>query len=182
MKNNIQLNKNKILLATFLILGVLITLLLLYTIHSVINIKLVSQSIYDQRLELERKYRTGFLLRQNEDLFNQIEPRLNSLNLSFVNKNQALEFINDLEAEAERLNLDQTINIPEISQLDILTPGALQLSLTGSPEKLLDFINILDKKPYYINIVRLKIINNKSTTDRRQNSATLVIEGTIYWQ
>jgi len=178
-----RINKNtlfKIILgiSVFIVIG-----LIFYIIITVKDIKKISNDIYLKRIELEQKYQAGLSLRENIQELVSFQPTINSINQSFVNHLDTLVFINDLEQEADKLGLKQIINIPEVElEQNKITSSGIQLTLNGQIKNIFQYINIIDTKPYYINISDIKISKNQNNNNPSNQDTTANINGTIYWK
>ncbi len=179
-----ELNKKSILNIILIMSGILIIGLIIYITITIKDIKKISNEIYNQRIELETKYQSGLSLRENIQQLKELEPKITLLREVFIDNTNTLEFINDLEKEAEKRNINQIINIPEVDiNKNKITTSAIQLTLSGETSNVLEYINILDTKPYYINISDIQLNNSDQQNKLNPNaSITVILNGTIYWK
>ncbi len=182
MKINKINKKNLLNKAVFIIMGLVIITLFSYTLFILKDIKQISNNIYQARLELEKKYLAGITLKKNSEQLTRLKPRLKEIDESIIKYENNLTFINDLENEADKLSLKLDIKIPEVKlENKKITASPIQLTVTGKIENALKYLEILDKKNYYLNFtdIRLTNISTQQATDK--NSITLTMQGKIYW-
>ncbi len=177
-----RINRKNILNIILGISGLIIASLAFYIAITIKDIKQISNNIHAKRIELELQYQSGLSLRENIQELVKVRPVINSAEESFVDSQATLEFINDLEIEAEKLGIKQVINIPEIEiEKNKITTSAIQLTLTGQADDIFKFLNVLDKKPYYINVADIQITNSNQP-DKTLKNVNAIINGTIYWK
>jgi len=173
--------KKQIASISLLILSGLLLLSLAFISKTVYDIKTLSNSIHTQRTELEKKYETGQSLKDLVRNLRQMEPRLTALEQSLLPSNDTLTFINDLENTAENHHLDQIIRLADFefnNELILSTP--IQLTVNGSYDNLIYYLQDLDTKPYYFNINKLDI--SSESENRSIQTITATIEANIYWK
>lgn len=182
MKINFATNKNNLIKIGFGILALLTLTMAAYLIFMLRDISSVSAEIYQARVEMEKKYQTGISLKKNNQQLGELEARLIDLDESIIKYEQNLEFINDLEKEAENLGLQLNLQIPEISPTETITAGIIQLTLVGNPDAALKFLEVLDAKNYYLHFNTLRLTNAGLAAAQKNNYSTLFLDGKIYWQ
>src|SRR3989338_5790437 len=97
-----------------MILTVLITSgLIVYFIilPTVKDIKKITASVYAERLDLEKKYLRGQLLKATVENFEKVKDQQPLLAGSFVAAGQELNFIQTLEKIANRHQIDQDLKL-----------------------------------------------------------------------
>ena len=177
IKQKDSLNKLGLALAAGFIVA-----LLTYSFTTLKDIKSISNDIYQARVELEKKYLSGITLRKNSLQLTELKPRLQDLESSILKYENNLEFISDLENEADKLGLKLSINIPEIEIKEGITPSPIQLTVIGKQDRALEYLNILDKKNYYLNFSSIRLTNTASLQSDNDNFVTLTFDGKIYWE
>lgn len=170
----LKLNKQNLsLFILFLLIGLIIYLIVpLYA-----NIKENSQNLTQKRAELE------YIQQKKTDKTDKtviIKERLAKLDSLFIKRQDALDFITTLEDIAAKLNLPEPEkNIPA-SQIEAgQTVIPIQISVNGSFEQTMQFIDELEKCHYLIDpseIKMTKVTSEESTYIKAQ------ILATTYWQ
>jgi len=146
--------KQKILAVTAVILGIAV-LVFIYVILPVANdIKKIHDTVYLERIDLERKYQRGQLLRQTIENFEKIAPLKTRLSAVFIFENQELELITALEKIAAKNSLDQTIrlNPAPAKKNELYRSVNLALALDGKFENVIRYLHDLNTLDYQINI------------------------------
>jgi Tfp pilus assembly protein PilO len=152
IKKNIEL-KYRVALSAGLFIISFALILFLVIIPSVSEIERIKKEIYDQKIDLEIKYKKGQDLRKVTEKLNLIKEKIFLLDQVFIKKDDNLRFITGLEDIAEKNNINQKINMdkPDFSSkkyqeasLSILAQGNLsdQLNYLGELENLSNYINI----------------------------------------
>jgi Tfp pilus assembly protein PilO len=114
-----------------------------------------------QKIDLEEKYMKGQSLKKLTESLKIIEPRLEQLDLVFINQNRELEFITALERIAADHKVSQRINLAPPQQLPgkQLKTSLLQLSVNGVYSDLFDYLSDLESLNYYINIASIDFVS-----------------------
>lgn len=164
----------------------LISFLILPTIK---DIKRIGNEIETQRTDLEKKFVKVQNLKQLTKNLNKIEPELNKLDQIFINKDDELGFITNLEKIATTNNIDQKINLGgnQLIESKIYKKIPLQISTSGSFSDQLNYLINLESLNYYINIKSLEISqeknNIKNNTEKLpQTNLNFLITADTYWQ
>ncbi|OGY45456.1 MAG: hypothetical protein A2744_02095 [Candidatus Buchananbacteria bacterium RIFCSPHIGHO2_01_FULL_44_11] len=165
--------KRKILIfiaAITVVTGVIVYLVIVPT---VIEIRKISQAIYNERLDLEKKYLRGQLLKKTIEDFEQIKPKKDQLTSAFLILGRELEFITSLEDIASQNQLIQNIqlNINEKKKREEFDEVPVTLTLQGNFLQTMNYLASLEKLNYYINLTSLKI----SAADQDQDSSTSLV-------
>lgn len=171
---NIKRKITILVLIIIAITGLIIYFIILPTIN---DIQKISQSIYAEKVDLEKKYQRGQLLRKTIEEFKQIEPEKERLKSAFIVEGQELEFITTLETIANSFNLVQSLQLrPSQGKKEknyYLLP--LQITTQGNFTDTLKYLKKLEGLNYYFNSSAIKISGNN-----QNDSITLVIDGQIY--
>lgn len=182
MKINKITKKNLLNKIIFIIIGLIIIALFSYTFFILKDIKQISNNIYQARLELEKKYLAGITLKKNSEQLTKLKPRLKQIDKSIIKYENNLSFINDLENEADKLDLQLDIKIPEVKlENKEITASPIQLTVTGKMEAALKYLEILDKKNYYLNFTDIRLTNISTQQANNESNITLTMQGKIYW-
>ena len=170
-----KINKSNI---TFLVSSVAI-IALIYFIYPTFNeISQSKEILNDKRAELE------FIHGQNSDVAwvkteaEKVENDLAEIYKQYVQGQNALEFITELENEAAQLDLaDPRINIPGTQLDDLAEQIPVQITIIGSFQKLVQYIIELEKTDYLIDIEDIKF----SLSDSELGPLELEITSSTYW-
>ena len=108
-----------------------------------------------------------------------------------INKNDALEFIDELEELGKTHNLQQTIdleNVNGVSGQETINTISLELSIQGGFNDIIDFIAELEKQRTYINISYISFTPSFSAPTFNENINTSInksivatIQAETYW-
>ena len=169
-----------------MILTVLITSgLIVYFIilPTVKDIKKITASVYAERLDLEKKYLRGQLLKATVENFEKVKDQLPLLAASFVAAGQELNFIQTLENIANRHQIDQDLKL-NTEQLDKKTgdPATLPFSLTlhGTFGQTMDYLQDLERLNLYLIISEFDIAAVGPSQQRQQGLVNVVLTGKVY--
>jgi len=119
------------------------------------DIKKISATITDQKVDLERKYRRGQLLRKTVENFERVKPRKERLTSIFMRQGEELDFITTLEQIAEKNRLDQKIRLQIDNPADRVIP--LGLVVQGSYNQIMNYLADLEKLDFYYNVSALSL-------------------------
>ncbi len=174
--------KYKIIAAVMVVIvisGLIYYFVILPTIN---DIKSISSSVYLERLDLEKKYLRGQLLKKTMEDFEKIKPEKKRLSRIFVKKGQELEFITALEKISSNHGLEQSLKLGANQNLtNTYYPTRLEVSVKGEFIDFLKYLNNLEKFDYYYNIDSITI----SSDSQRGNTGDFVnsvIAGKIFVQ
>lgn len=170
--------KRKIII--YLIIFLIATCSIIYFIilPTVNEIKRISNDIYLERVDLEKKYQRGQLLRVTIKNFETIKPKKSKLESVFINEGEELKFITSLEKIANDNNLNQEIKVQEKKierQENNYYPLSLAISIRGEFINIMKYLQSLEKLNYYFNISAINI-----GADGQNKSILTNITGEIY--
>jgi len=177
--------KRKILISIILVL--LFTGLIAYFIiwPTVRDIRKISQSIYLERLDLEKKYQRGQLLRKTLADFEKIKPEREKLTSIFITEGKELDFITTLEKVALINNVNQEIKLKAEEKIKngegaksyLTTPLAVNIS--GNFIDVLKYLNSLQMLRYYFNIANFSL-SSASANNNVTGEVKASFEGEVY--
>lgn len=178
--------RDKLLITLIIIPIFLIALSLLIICPLIQDIRILSDQIHRERVELERLYQEGQLLRKVRSDWEKIKPELTSLEGVLLKKDGELEFITTLENLGDQNEIKETIHLDPQDQIvrDKVRLLPLRLKLTGEFSKIFQYLNSLEKLDYYINISSLsfnrEIKLEKPEVPPTRINVSLIAE--TYWQ
>lgn len=157
--------------------GIIIYLVILPTLF---DIKKINETIYNERIGLEKKYIRGQLLKKTVEDFDKIKGQINYLSNSFLVIDKELEFITNLEKIASANSIEQTIalDINRIKKRENYKEIPITLEIQGNFIQTMSYLNDLEKLSYYITLDALKI--NAISPEAGADQLKTVISGQIY--
>lgn len=152
---------------------------------SIREIMNLSDRIYQERVDLEKLYRKGQILKQTLKDYQTIKPTLNQFTNIYVIPGNELDFITHLEkvATEQKVNQDITLGLadkkPKVNKLPI------QLHIDSSLANFVKYLTGLEQLDYYLNIETLRLGGyNKRTSPGSANNFTLsaFLLGSAYYK
>lgn len=168
-----------IIILVLIILGGIIFLIILPTIK---DIQKINQTIYNERVDLERKYLRGQLLKNIMENFKKTKPYQNKILSIFIPEGEELKFITDLEEIAEKNNVSQVINLDSQKTKKIKGTNFLSLRLVikGELLPLLHYLRDLEKLNYYFNVSFINLITTSKEVGVESPEITMSLTGEVY--
>lgn len=170
--------KRKIIISLIIFLIAISSIIYFIILPTINEIKRISNDIYFERVDLEKKYQRGQLLRVTIKNFEAIKPEKSKLESVFISEGKELEFITSLEKIANDNNLNQEIKLQEKiikKQENNYYPLSLAISINGEFINTMKYLQSLEKLNYYFNISAMTI-----NTDEQKKSILTDIKGEIY--
>jgi len=166
-----------ILITMLLVIAVIVLFIVLPTIR---EIKRIQQEIHTERVDLERKYARGQLLRETLENFERIKPNKKKLDSIFILEGQELAFITTLEHIAAKNNVSQKISLQAIgSEFAGAEALPLTLSAQGSFQNVLQYLIDVERLNYYFNVNSLTM-TGADGSGRTPNFVSIVVDGTVF--
>ena len=172
--------KQKIIIAVIIVLilsGIISYFIVLPTIN---DIKKISNDVYLERLDLEKKYLKGQLLKKTMEDFEKIQPEKEKLISIFIKEGEELKFITALEKLSSEYELEQELKLGSKQDLgsSIYYALPLEIIIKGKLIDTLKYLRDLERLNYYYNI---NAVTTSSTKDNSLNQiVTSLIVGKIY--
>lgn len=178
--------RDKLFITLIFIPVFLLALFLLIIWPLIQDIRILSQQIQRERVELERLYQKGQLLRKARLGYEKIKPELTSLEGVLLKKDGELKFITTLESLGDQNEIEQEIHLNPQDQIvkDNLRILPLRLNLTGEFENIFQYLNSLEKLDYYINISSLSF-NREIKLEKQEVPSTRInvsLLAETYWE
>lgn len=153
------------------------------TVKSILTLR---DDFKSKRLEIEERY----LRRQqiNKALAALVDAKKQALEINAVavKDGRELEFVSALETAAGTAGVEQRIQLVTANQKDISKwekEIPITLFATGTYPKILDYINAVERLPYYIVISRINIgSSRRAGSENPSGTVEAKIDGTVYWQ
>ncbi len=170
--------------STIILLSLTVVLFvnLYFIFKTIVDIKYLSQSIYSQRLELEKKYLKGLSLRYTIRALDDVRKKLNQNSKIILSTEDTLDLITDLEKTAEEFQVRQSINLNEFSSKKRFDSTQININITGYYDQVLSYLTELHRKPYYINFKIIKITTLPPTEGSIKPQISLHLSGLVYWE
>ena len=89
--------KRKIIISVAAVLSVTFIVVYFIILPTIRDIKKISDAVYQERVDLEKKYLRGQLLKKTIQDFEKIKPQQEKLAAAFIKEGEELEFITALE-------------------------------------------------------------------------------------
>jgi Tfp pilus assembly protein PilO len=154
-------------------IGLIIYFIILPTIK---DIEAISEAVYAERVDLEKKYLRGQLLKKTVENFQKIEPEKDKLVSIFINEGEELKFITALERIAASHGLVQNLKLQTRREgSNNYYPLPLEITTKGRFIQTLRYLKDLERLNYYFNIFSLNLSNGEGG-----NLITGAINGEIY--
>lgn len=172
--------KRKITISIALVgatIGLIVYFIILPTIQ---DIKKISDAVYAERMDLEKKYIRGQLLKKTLEDFEKVKPEKEKLASIFVSQGKELEFITALEKIAAVHGLKQSIQLQPTAgkKGEKLYPLLLEVTTNGDFIEILKYLKDLEKLNYYFNIFSLNLgLDAKNSSNKAINA---ILTGKIY--
>lgn len=177
--NKINIGKFNIARILMLASGVVIVTMLIFIYLTARDIQEISSNIQDQRAQLELQYEQGRTLKAFSEQLKNAQPQLEIIDQAFIDSSDTLGFINVLENLADRHSINQSINIPEITNEsgDVFTVP-VQLNVRGGTQQIIRYINTLDQQGFYFIVDALEI----TIPGDRTSDTSVTLQATTYWK
>jgi len=173
--------KKKILISVTIVLSIIGLIVYFIIWPTIKDIKTINYAVYLERLDLEKKYQKGQLLRTTIENFEKIKPEQDKLKNVFVIEGQELEFITSLEQIAEKNQVDQELKLATSD--DVNRPSSYSLPLTlkinGSFIGILKYLRDLENLDYYFSINSITL-DTESTNRVTDDHISAILSGNIY--
>lgn len=157
--------KKKIAISIIIVL-IFTALIIYFVIYPTIkDIKKISSTIYDERVDLEKKYLRGQLLKKTIEEFESAKPKQEKLASIFIVEGNELEFITALEKIASAYNVEQSLQLKPVQNKNSFYYSLpLDIKIKGNFINILKYLKELEKSNYYFNISAVDL-NNDNKTD-----------------
>ncbi len=140
-------------------LGIVIFIIL----PTIRDIKRLNNSIYKQRVALEKLYLRGQSIRKSHRDYNKIKDQIKILDNIFNRRGEELKFITSLEKIAQAQNIEQIIDIKDDNKKNKQAANyqtmRVELKLIGTFPKIITYLDQIQTMDYYFNIDHLKFYN-----------------------
>lgn len=151
---------HKIKISISIVIFLLLNLTLIFLLRNfILEIKKTSSEIFSKRsdlLFLEKKAQNS---EEFSKLFQEEEENFEKVNLSFVNLEMPVDFINFIEKTAKDLNLSLQLSITPLAKEQTPWPAiGFQINLTGFYSDFFKFLKKLYYSSYLIEVQNLEIL------------------------
>ncbi len=173
--------KKKIIISIVAVVIITSGIIYFVILPTIKDIRKISRAVYLERVDLEKKYLRGQLLRKTIDDFDKIKPDKEKLSSIFITVGEELKFITALEKIATQHNLEQEIKLQQNKNEQTDSYYTLPLSITarGNFIEILKYLKELEKLNYYFNVFSL----SASADSKNQGSkdvTTFTLTGEVY--
>lgn len=150
-------------------------------IPTILDIKHISNSVYAERVDLEKKYLRGQLLKKAVADFDKIKPQENRLNNVFIKAGDELNFVTSIENLATANNVEQNIRLNASRQAESAFLSSLPIELTaiGDFSNILGFTKSIESLPFYFNADALTL--ESTYNPKNPEEVKLTMDGKIFF-
>ena len=169
--------KRRMILSVVVVILVNILIFYFIILPTIKDIREISDAVYKERVDLEKKYQRGQLLNKTLENFEQVKAQRGKMASAFVVEGNELLFVTALENIAEKNHLNQGINldsqrVPGFKNL--YQSQKINVILTGKYGELRQYLYELERIPYIINV------NDVSwTTPKKIQPANAILSMTL---
>ncbi len=151
------------------------------------HIKNLNDQIYQERVDLEKLYLKGQILKQTIKEYEEVKPVVGKLNNIYLKPNDELAFITKLEDAAQATNVKQNLTLGLQDPKKPANQLPVQLQINGNLTDFISYLQALEALDYYINIDNLRLSKTGSSTprgtDNKMNGLLeAVLLGLTYYQ
>src|SRR3989338_2026996 len=175
--------KRKIIISVAAVLSVTFIVVYFIILPTIRDIKKISDAVYQERVDLEKKYLRGKLLKKTIQDFEKIKPQQEKLAAAFIKEGEELEFITALERVAAANGLSQIIKLQPTQDKTLekkfYSPLPLTLNATGSFLNTLKYLSDLQNLKYYFNVSAITF-SNQSANRNNPEIINTNLAGEIY--
>jgi len=170
--------KKRITIYIVIVLAITSIIVYFVILPTVTDIKKISDAVYAERVDLEKKYLRGQLLKTTIENFEKIRPEKEKLASIFIAEGEELKFITALEKVAASHNLAQTLSLQALKEgeeiKDFYYPLPLKITSQGKFTDILRYLKSLEQLNYSFNISSITISPNQ------QQSLMINLSGDVY--
>ena len=173
--------KRKIVISITIVLTIMVLIVYFVILPTVRDIKKISTAIYQERVDLEKKYLQGQLLRKTIENFEKIKPEEDKLINAFLPAGEELKFITAIEQIAALHSLEQKLQLqPNQNKREGqgFSSLPLDISISGKFTPVLQYLKDLQRLNYYFNIYSLTLTAGNQPGINPE--VTAVLNGKIY--
>lgn len=154
--------RNILFLIFFLVTFILVPALIIWP--SVQNIRTTAQSIYSEYEQLEAKHRRGHEMKYVAADYNKLLPESEKLKIVAVGYGDELRFITGIEKLATDAEVEQTLQlkVDEIKKVGQYQQLPFDISITGTYQNTLKYINSLESQPAITQISDIRMSSSQS--------------------
>ncbi|MBU1164075.1 type 4a pilus biogenesis protein PilO [Patescibacteria group bacterium] len=147
----------KFIIYLVIVIIIYVSIIFFVIIPTTSDIQAISDQIYNERIDLEKRYKKGQLIKQLVEDFRKIKPQQDRLELIFVKESEILNFVTSLENLANNNNIDLSIKLKEIENTNNIASMPLDLTIGGSYQNVIAYLNDIEKQDYYFSIDSIRI-------------------------
>jgi Tfp pilus assembly protein PilO len=178
-----MVSKKKIIISISTIIIVTVIVIYFIILPTSSEIKEISRAVHNERVDLEKKYVRGQLLKKTIKDFEKIKPEKYKLISVFIGQGEELKFITELEKIANARKLSQKIELGKVDEKKVtknsLYSLPLKINLTGNFISIIQYLNDLERSNYYFNISAINFIS-PNQNNNQNNEVLAILNGDIY--
>ncbi|MDP3986327.1 MAG: hypothetical protein Q8P77_02775 [Candidatus Veblenbacteria bacterium] len=139
---------------------------------SITTIKGLANQIYEQRVELEKLYTRGQVLKQTLKEYEEIKPAIPTLNRVYLTRGNELDFITTLETTATSVGVTHDIKLTTSDPKKSTNQLQYQLQTQSDLPSFIRYLAALEALNFYININTIRLSTGAGDSQRANASTT----------
>ncbi|MFH1610764.1 MAG: type 4a pilus biogenesis protein PilO [Patescibacteria group bacterium] len=169
---------------------VLVIILAYIVLPSIKHINELSNQIFAERTKLEELYLKGQSLKRSTEEYRKIKNEISELENIFINEEQELNLITQLETLASETNVKQELNIKENEKNTDNEKMYIALNIRGQYTDIIKYIEEVEALDLYINFDKIRFSKNAQGKTRYEPTSvdpinptiSLILDGYVnYW-
>lgn len=152
--------RKKIALSISLVILFNAVIIYFIIIPTVSDIKMISDAVYKERVDLEKKYQRGQLLNKTLENFERVKSEQVIFKKAFIAEENELTFVTALENIAGKHNLEQHLQLAsaKISESkNLYLSRAITITLRGTYEDTLNYLHDLESMDVFVNLANISL-------------------------
>lgn len=145
------------------------------------DIQKINDGVLAERIDLEKKYLRGQLLKTTIKNFEKIKPQEDKLDQIYIGQNEELKFITALEDIASRYGVKQDIQLAGETKSNTTSRGPLTLEIVteGDYLNVLQYLRDIERMPFYFNISKITV-NTIGKQKTYSSPITITFKGQVF--
>ena len=174
--------KKKMILSVVVVILVNVFIVYFIILPTISDIREISDAVYRERIDLEKKYQRGQLLNKTLENFERVKTQRGKIESAFVIEGSELLFVTALETIAENNYLAQEIKLDskKVSESkNLYQSQKINISITGKYGDLRQYLHEFELMPYTVNVFDI----SWTTPEKIQPAnaiLTMTLNGKIY--
>jgi len=174
--------KKKMILSVVVVILINVFIVYFIILPTVNDIQEISDAVYRERIDLEKKYQRGQLLNKTLENFEQVKAQRGKIGSAFIIEGSELLLVTSLETIAEKNSLAQEIRLDSkkvAESKNLYQSQKINIALTGKYGDLRQYLHEIERMPYTVNVFDI----SWTTPEKIQPAnaiLTMTLDGKIY--